>query len=750
MEQRRTFRRLAAIISLTCIIANTLAAQAPPKAAAPAKDKTAAARAGWSGVVTYKKSRNDSFNSDEKLPGKIDESERIKHDDTHTMTYSSSIVVRDPNGTGRPQTVANISSVEKRSNKVIQTELTNCHSHDPSRLITAESTDRQTTRGNRETEAKSFNVSVSGERFQISFALPEIVGQYTKESNTTYKNLCGNSTRKPSNSSSDSVTLVSGAGASVDGLIDQNNPDVIKGFKTWTDGVYTNSKGVTHSVTWRLTRKPQPLIIADVKFYEPLYPSPSDWHEIGEKDRSVDGNQVKVVATVVNLGSTDKTTSVNFKELKENSSLGDGPVSATIPANGQKDVELIWDTSGYAWRQAGADVVPEMQRQVEVTMPDDKMQKDLKVIPKPVVVVWGFWQSGSAIDDFHNYFKVFNPDWGVWSSRSDWTKVSTDNADVLDRDVRGIQKRINAWHVDLVSSTNGGLVGRVYVNSKMPTQFDGRPTATHLVMVGVPNKGTPCATGLFGLSFRINTLSLDAVSELSPDSMKRFNLLVNNTNGTKFAALAVHSRYTCQDDVAGDGLTPVRSAIWRTKTNFVSHQNVWVREMMSEVTHFRQVVKWIAIPPKGDHAPDPQTLAVNDLAEPMPFDTVGGERFNTRHYGAMYAGQPTDDTDQKADFAQVIRVQGGKTIDVPISVKAGTRFSLQMLASEDVNATLIDDKGEVLGQNLGADSVREVFRSIAVTKPFAAGTWKIRLENRGKQETELAVLAFIDYPLEEK
>jgi hypothetical protein len=747
MEQRRTFRRIAAVISLTCVIANTLAAQAPQKAAA-AKDRPAAARAGWSGVVTYRKTRNDSFNSDEKLFGRLDESERIKHDDTHTMTYTSSIVIRDPAGIGRPQTMASISSVETRLNKVIQTELTNCHAFDPPRLITAESTDRQVTRGNREIEAKSFNVSVNGDKFYFSFALPEIVGQYTKESKTGYKNLCAESKRKPTNSSQDAVTLVSGAGASVEGIVDPKNPDVLTGSKTWTDGVYTNSKGVTHTVTWRLTRKPQPLMITDIHFYEPRYPSPSDWNEIGKSGRTVDGNQVKIVATVANLGSTEKTATVSFKELKENTALGDGPVSATIPAGGQKDVELIWDTSGYAWRQSGADVVPEMERQVQVSVPDDSMEKTLKVIPKPVAIVWGFFQSAAALTDFRNYFKVLNPDWGVWTVLKDVTKTSTENAPNVDAGIRQIQQGENAWHVDLVSVTNGGLSSRVYVNSLMPIQFDGRPTATHLVMAGVPNKGTPCAVGIYGLSFKLNTLNLEGVAELSPDSMKRFNLLVNNTNGTKFATLAVDSRFpTCQKEVRGDGMTSVKSARWRAKTNFISTQNVWVKNILGDVTHFRQIVKWLAVPPKGDHAPDPATLAVNDLF-PTVFDPAERNLLKSRRYGASFAAS-ADEPDEKADFAQVVRVSGGKTVEVPISVKAGKTFSLQMLGAEGVTATLVDDKGTTLGQSTDENAANEIFRSINVKKDFTAGTWKLRLENRGPQEIELAALVFIDYTAQE-
>ena len=580
----------------------------------PGKAATAV-KAGWSGVITYRKTLADDFSSDEQLFGRINKSERIKHNNTRRYSYDGRLVVNDLAGTGRAVTNAQVNFKDAEFQKVTQTELTNCHSWESDRLIKAESTDRKTTAGTGNGEAYSYSLSVSADRFTLGFTMPEIQGTYTHDTSSTYSNLCPNSTRQPSASTNSMETRVGRGGASIEGAVDPKNPDVLEGTKTWTDGATTSSKGFTYTVTWRLRRKPQPLIITDLRFSQPVYPSPNDWREIGKNGRVTDGNQVKIVATIANLGPTDKTATVNFKELKENATLPNGTVTATIPANSQKEVELVWDTSGYAWKQSGSEVIPEMARQIEVTIPDDSVQKDVTGVPKAVVLLWGFWVSADAMTRFRDYFRAVSDKWGVWAAATNLTRVSTDNADVVDNDVRNIQKGENAWHLDLVAIQNGGLAGRVYVNSKMPTQFDGRPTATHLIMIGTPNLGTPCAVGLYGLSFKINTLNMDAVAELSPESMKRFNLLVNNTNGTKFAALAVDSHEsTCQEDEHGDGFSPVASALWRTKVNFVSRVSGSTRDYMGEVSHFRQVYKWLAVPPKGDHQPDPSTLA-GDLTD---------------------------------------------------------------------------------------------------------------------------------------
>jgi len=742
MYHREILRQFAAFVLAMCSLNGGIAAQTTPSAG----KKAAAAHPGWSGVVTYRKTLDDSFSSDEQILGRVQASDRIKHSITHHVVYSGRIVVNDLAGTGRPQTRANAEYSETISRKDIQTESTNCHSWEPSRIVRAESTDRETTLAKGEGEAVSFSASVYNGHFTIGFSLPAIQGQYRRQSSQTYSGLCADSPRKPSASTNERDAPIPSGGASVEGEIDPRDPDVIAGSKTWTDGVTSTSKGFTHTVTWRLRRKPQPLLITDIRFYEPRYPSPSDWHEIGTKGHSVDGNQVKIVATIANLGSSEKTASVNFRELKENTAVGDSAVTATVPANGQKDVELIWDTSGYAWRSSGTDVVPEMERRIQVTIPDDLMEKDITVVPKPLLVIWGFWQAPGSADKFVDMIRAVNEKWGVWNARTDYRKVSTDNADQLDKDVRDIQKMTNAWHIDLVSVTNGGLVGRVYVNSKMPTQFDGRPTATHLVMAGVPNLGTPCAEGLFGLSFKLNTFNLDAVAELSTDAMKRFNLLVNNTNGTRFATLAVHSRQeTCKEDINGDGFAPVDSAIWRAKVRYVSERNVTSREILKDVGHFRVIVKWLAIPPKGDHSPDPSTLAeYRPMAVPsLSTDADLGRLLRSRHYGAMY-DLTSDDDVIKPDLAKVVVVPAGKTIDVPLTIREGTKCVIRLIAGDGISATLIGEHGEVLGAN-GADSddAGEMFRSIMVKGPFRSGKWILQLNDQNVNDAELAVTMFI-------
>ena len=134
--------------------------------------------------------------------------------------------------------------------------------------------------------------------------------------------------------------------------------------------------------------------------------------------------------------------------------------------------------------------------------------------------------------------------------------------------------------------------------------------------------------------------------------MKRFNLLVNNTNGTKFDALAVDSNEsTCDEDEHGDGFSPVKSSIWRTKVNFVSRVSVNTRDYMGEVSHFRQVYKWLAVPPKGDHQPDPTTLANYFTDKGLTKPAIADIR-KTRSYESIFMRKETDEKNRLSPIIQ--------------------------------------------------------------------------------------------------
>jgi hypothetical protein len=73
------------------------------------------------------------------------------------------------------------------------------------------------------------------------------------------------------------------------------------------------------------------------------------------------------------------------------------------------------------------------------------------------------------------------------------TRGIFENSQQVGRYIRYAQEERNAWHVDAVAHSMGGLITRHYVHHFMPPVPDGRPQVAHLPMFGVPSMGSPCA-----------------------------------------------------------------------------------------------------------------------------------------------------------------------------------------------------------------------------------------------------------------
>ena len=395
--------------------------------------------------------------------------------------------------------------------------------------------------------------------------------------------------------------------ATVEGKLNPKEPNVISGTKTWVVQSDDKSSTTTYTVNYKLTRKPIPLIITNIEFFQPRYPSPNTWEEIDaqQNDYAIDGNQVKIRATIANPSGVQKTANVQFKEIKENVILPEGNKSATFEPHSEKQVELIWDTSGYAWIEKGGGVQPEINREIEVKVTDDVMTENMEVDPKPVVVVPGLWSNTEAAGKLFDFFKNSPTTWATVLATVDVNKTASQNVPEIDKAVRYLQDRKNAWHVDIVAHSLGGLSARSYIHSEMPQMFDGRPTVTHLVMLGTPNMGTPCADGSDNIFTKIFNRQAPSFREVSTENMKEFNRTVTNRNGTKFSVLiSIGYEQTCQVDTPGDGITPSVSAIWKIKDREYSTAKTQHELMPGDPANFKQIVKWLAIPPKGNHAPE--------------------------------------------------------------------------------------------------------------------------------------------------
>ena len=111
----------------------------------------------------------------------------------------------------------------------------------------------------------------------------------------------------------------------------------------------------------------------------------------------------------------------------------------------------------------------------------------------------------------------------------------------------------------MLAHSTGGLVARLYVHKAMEVLPDNYPVVKHLMMLGTPNQGVPCAdTMKTNDAFKNFSKTAD---ELMPEEMARFNQYVKERKGTKFSALIGNSLpLLCASPAWNDGFVSVESA----------------------------------------------------------------------------------------------------------------------------------------------------------------------------------------------
>jgi len=745
LNYRNFLHKLLCLLVITLVLPSSFVS-AQKKGTKPVASKCSGA---WTGTVVY--TRRHIIKDDKKTPrvsNGVDEREfRMRYEYAAKVLVTEGIA-NNTNNIAKANVDMTMTSREKTESK----ERNSCDRGKTWKEMSGTFINRTETSGQGSTPANvTVGVNMDGS-YSVSVGISDIAGKSSGGSSSTYKGQCTEKKGTTLNSPEVPATI-GGHSITSDGKhrVDAKTPNAVT-------GTYTQRMGdLVEQITWSLEKCGPPLRITGVKLYTPVYPDPNDWWELSTDLHSVtDGNFVKVVATVANFSGDTKTANLKFKELKENKVLQGGEKSASIDPRTEEEVELVWDTSGYAWKGDGESAMPEMQRQIEVSMPEDTETKDIKVVPKPIVSVKGLWTNAADHSKFIDFFKaVPGTKWVAGKTAVDRHKAAIDNAPTVDEIVREVQKEYNAWHVDMTAHSTGGLAARAYINGLMPTQFDGRPTVSHLVMIGTPNKGTPCVVGFGGLFSRILYKNAEAYTELEPDNMKKFNTMVKNKNGVKFTTIAgTYYNKTCQSIAPGDGVVPNGSAAWSAKDRVFTMRPFEHGHMIGDVGNFKEVYKRLAIGPNGNHNP----AADGYIDGPVPgMASVEKDEalFSRRNYGAAYtvdqvqtgADQGDDDpAAQKAPiFSTAMKVQPKSSQEIAVPVKKGARLVLNFIAPPNVSVTLVKPDGTVAGQNLaGTPDADADFRTIYVESPVTDGTWKLKIESLEETESEFAMVVFVD------
>lgn len=723
-----------------------------------AKAAATGCRGGWSGIVTYTKTLRDSLTSDE--PGIRKNIDRIKHKTNRDYNYTGRTIVdgADPE---RPVVTSKVDFSDKDTSWGEERVFDTCNSRESGHWFIIEGNDDRLTKAQAEGPARSFNLSVDELTGLYSFnlQLPHAVGTFNREEHVKRSGHCQAKNNLPFDRSTNETAKVDGESFSIYGeRLDPDNPDRIAGSKTWGDDGKGAVRSFVYTVTWRFTRCPQKLLITDLRFEHMKFPNWDDWQEINQYQGTIDGNWIRIKAKVLNLSAEAKFAEVSFKEtykgdrwdyMQPDRPLKDSSVSVRLEPGEEREVEVLWDSTGYAWFDDGR---PRLLQRIKAEAWEeyklkDSMTKNLKIAPKPLIVVHGIWSSPESFKPgYQNYMLVaHSDDWrafiagdkvghgkldvgGKFMSGGE-TRSVYDNADQLDKYIKYAQTESNAWHIDMVAHSTGGLIARLWLHKFAKEDLPDRvPHVLHLLMLGTPNNGVPCADAMKNASAQFRD-KLRAADELMPDEMARFNRFVRNTKGTKLSSLVgIGSIVGCTSIHTGDGFVPYESARYGV-ADYAYADDVHP-DLVSNQNFIDFVLPRVVKGPKGTY-PRPIRSGESTRTKGIFGLNLSGPE-TTLFMNASYAPAAANDLNgsNSQSFSKELMLQSKQSIDIELPVTSAANLGVTFMADPSVSVSLLNEKGVVIAKNLsGSSEAKAFYRSLYFKNAVAQGTWKLRIVN---------------------
>ena len=785
-SDRNFIQKLFSFVVLTSILAGAFSVSAqtrrkaaPTKTSVPTNQPTKqggdnqnkSCNGGWSGIITFKKNLNETY-----APGKQKNIARgtTEHRTSRDYKYTGRIVV-DGTNPQQPQTRSEVlfNDTDKAFKRFEQMDTCFYDGKKESVLQWSETTESRIDNAFGEGAADNFfiNVNEFDGTYHFSFKFPDAKGTIDDVSKIERGGWCAARNNQPENHTTKKALVIPGESAEIDGKIDPRNPDVLSGSKSWGGGT-GEVKSFVYTVTWSFKRCPAPIEVTDIRFDERPYGKPQTWRELKDGEDTIDGNRVRIRATVINFSGETRFPTIKFNEEVEKWQLPDGETSIRLEAGEEKEIELEWDTSGYAWRGKGWDA--ESNRKIRVEAIDEgrtaALTKPITVSPRPVILVHGLWSNALAWNQYKDFFwEGHSNKWDSFAvgeevligkmntgdhfGNSEPTATISENAVVVNKQIEHVRELRNAWHVDLVVHSMGGLISRYYIQNFMPTSIDEKPVVTKLLMLGTPNVGSPCADLMYN-AFYAYGRRVEALRELRPSIVEQFNQAVTRRRGVRFSALVGKAiPQTCQSREGGDGVVPVSSATWEIRdwrySNSLAHT-----DLTSHADFGAFVFPRLAIGPRGDHssAPldrepqNPMKPIIRGNKEQSSVDRYGfGDVFQNASYKPQNQAVAADeDAPDGLMLAKEVKLQPNQTAEIEIPAVNASRAAIVFVAPPNVSATLLDSANQIIGKNpAGTPEAKQMFRTISLDKAVS-GNLKLRFESREAREAVISAAAFAD------
>jgi|CXWL01.1.fsa_nt_gi hypothetical protein len=765
---RKAFKHLVSWLVFSSIVLSSTAAFSqkipqPTGTSGTWRQAKPVCQGGWSGYVSFSKVLQDSLKSDE--PGIRKAKDRIIHETSRDYQYIARAIVNgdDPK---EPIVTTHVNFVDKASNWGMEKVFDTCNSTEAGHWFIIEGDDRRLTEGRLKAPARSFNLSVDelAGTYGFSLLFPSATGRFVREEHVKRSGHCQAKNNEPWDRLTDEPVKIDGESVSIHGeKIDQNNPEFLSGSKTWTSST-PGVKSFTYTVNWRFKRCVENLLITEYKLEHPKFPKFDDWQQIVPEVGTIDGNRVKIKAKVANLSAEDKYAVLSFKETYKGDRwngaspdelLPDAEIGVRFEAGEEREFELDWDTDGQSWFDDGR---PHLLHRIKAEVKEEGKLKDtrtesIKIAPKPLVLAHGIFGTWNAFEMWQNLLTLTHSydwkayavgekaeqgimDFGKKTLPMKESKSIAQNARELAKYVNYARENSNAWHVDIVGHSLGGLASRFYINSYMPDSPDGKPVAKHLVMLGTPNGGSPCA-GVMDTVWDLVGETPLMLREIAPDKMQLFNSVVRDRKRVKFSALAGNPLpVMCGKLGWNDGMSSVESATLGVEDKATSRD---IHKNLVSGRNFNNFVKphLISGPKK--------TYPIPVVPGPEGIDKykVSSLYNNGREYAKLLFASASYGESEINAIKKEGKIAGGATVEIDIPVTAAQNFGLTFMADASVSAYLVNERRVVVDKDeAGTETAEGEFRLLYYPNSVAAGTWKIRLKNTSSVEQIFAAVGW--------
>lgn len=730
---------------------------------------------GWSGSANY--TRHFASNTSKSGP-------RISGDGTETQAgsitsdYAAQFAVRAGAEPGTSVARANIRYTSNAAEMTSASVQSRCANEHTLRTMTGQTTSETRVQAGASGTEADVSVSLNDDgTYSVGVGTPEVSGMVSGSTSSKFSGQCSHQPDRSGNIG-EMPTSIQGYTFQSDGTnrVDQRDPSQLSGSYSVTNF------GVTETLKWDLRRCAGSVQMVDLKFEDMKFPTWDAWQTIADQNGTIDGNQVRITAIIANDGDRDEAVTVRFKESEPSGKVAAAKLdpamdeqSIDVPAGQRRELRFIWDTSGYAWYDDGR---PRFSQKIRAELINrgktiGEKEGTLKIAPKPVVLVHGLWSDWRAFDRWqtilstsHSFaWKPFpvgeKPEHGAMDTGGgvgNFGKTNTilENSQQLAQYIDYAQRDRNAWHVDLVAHSMGGLISRRYIHDAMPTYYDGKPQVSHLVMLGTPNMGSPCAD-VAGWVATFLRMPATALKQLRTDDAALFNRLYINRRGVPFSILAGDPLpVMCKTPVWNDGVVPVESAMWQIADRAKSSN---IHTALTGSDDFLAFVKpRLALGPKAAHESNGEDASFSalDSAKGALSSSARGRAAGARTAGNTSPNAQTSkalsapsaaspDSAGPINFAKALTMSANEKIVVPIPVAAGANLNMLLMAPSTVSATLSDAQGNVVATNQsGKPEASQPFRMLVVDKPIAKGQWSLSLTNQGPVTQEAMVGSWSD------